>query len=380
MLSGAPTVNGMSSATIFDVIVIGGGLSGLVVGSGLVGHSRIKNWKILEGSDRLGGRLVNASPTIPIDMGGAWIWPEHQPHIRDLATNLNVTTFIQPDDPSSTRIDGGAVRIVEKLSDQIQNSENMCSVDSVSNNSSRIVLNTHISSCKLLKDHQYAPDRQAIVQLTSTGGELFLSRKVVFAVPPKILSESIAFDPPLSDAKNSAMAVATTWMAGVTKVALLYPQKFWDKEVSNSGLPASTGPAFQVYDSSTKDASLSALTFFVHVPENDELAQANDAIVAKQVAAQIATLWKYYGKSEHSKEALSYTSFHVYRWPKNRFISGNETKPTQIHPHPTPMLALSTPEWDNLLFFAGTESDLMSPGVMEGAVSSAKRVLKSLFK
>jgi monoamine oxidase len=313
MITGTPAVNGTISSTIFDVIIIGGGLSGLVIGNGLVGHSKFKNWRILEGSDRLGGRLVNASPTVPIDMGGAWIWPDHQPHIRDLVDNLNLKTFHQPDDSSSIRIEGGAVRIVEKLSEQIQNRDATFNADCASTNTNRIALNTSISTCTLLKDSKHS-DGQAVVQLTTNNGEQFISRRVVFAVPPKIVSASITFDPPLSEAKTSALAAATTWMAGVTKVALLYRKKFWDNEVSNSGLPASTGPAFQVYDSGTRDGNIAALTFFAHVPENDEQAQTNDSIVANQVAEQIGVLWEYFGKSEYSKKALSYVDFHVYRW------------------------------------------------------------------
>lgn len=373
-----PAVSGKSTANIFDVIVIGGGLSGLVVANGLIGHGRLKNWKLIEASDRLGGRLINAKPNLPIDMGGAWIWPDHQPYMRDLVSKLNLVMFTQPDDPSSTRIEGGAVRIVEQLTNRIRISDEESSSTAEPENS--IMLNTPITSCTLLKDHNHSHDDKALVQLATSSGELFLSRKVVFAVPPKITSNSITFNPPLTEAKSMAMAKSNTWMAGVTKVALLYPKKFWSPDSSNSGLPVSTGPAFQVYDSSTKDGSVVALTFFVHVPDNDEAAQSDDAVLATQVAEQIGKLWKYYGKAEYFNKALSYNSFHVYRWPMNRFISGIETRPKQIHPHPMPNRALSTPEWDNRLYFAGTETDLTSPGVMEGAVSAAKRVLKSLLE
>ena len=405
-----PTVKNAKSTgtvpTILDVIVIGGGLSGLVVAHGLIGWQQQQHsWMLLEASDRLGGRLRNASPTLPIDMGGAWIWPDHQPHIRDLTCKtLQLTTFTQPDDPYSTRIDGGAVRLVEELANQINNatassscsSSTICttgSSDPESNSvvrskvTNRIVLNTPITSCTLLLNNDHSPGQNnedhdtTLVQLETSSGELFLSRQVVFAVPPKIISETIVFDPPLSEAKVTAMAKSTTWMAGVTKVALLYPNKFWTSDTSNSGLPASTGPAFQVYDSSTKDHSLAALTLFVHVPPDDEAAQSDDAVLATQVAGQLAKLWKYYGKqSEYYNQALSYSSYHVCRWPRNRFVSGDETRPTHIQPHPTPNRALSTPEWDHRLHFCGTETDLTAPGVMEGAVSAAKRVLKSLLE
>lgn len=372
-------INGPSAANIFDVIVIGGGLSGLVVANGLIGHGRVKNWKLIEASDRLGGRLANASPTISIDMGGAWIWPNHQPHIRDLVSKLGLSTFPQPDDPTSTRIEGGAVRVIEELTNQIKVSGEDSNAVSGSDIANRIALNTPISSCSLLSYQNNGDDGQPLVQLSTSNGESFLSRKVVFAVPPKIISESITFDPPLGKAKVEAMAQSTTWMAGVTKIALVYRNKFWTSDVSNSGLPSSMGPAFQFYDGSTKDGSIIALTCFALVPHNDPAAQSNDAVLATQVAEHIGKYWKYYGHPEFNSQALSYSSSHVYRWPLHRYISGNETRPTQIHPHPMPTRALSTPEWDHRLLFAGTETDLTSPGVMEGAVGAAKRVLKSLL-
>ena len=205
------------------------------------------------------------------------------------------------DDPSSTRIEGGAVRIVEELTNQIRASDKKES-DSIasSENRSRIMLNTPITTCTLLNDchNKNSRDDKVLVQLATSSGELFLSRKVIFAVPPKIISDSITFNPPLTEAKTAAMAKSSTWMAGVTKVALLYPKRFWSADSSNSGLPASMGPAFQVYDSSTNNGSLAALTFFVHVPENDEPAQSDDAILATQVAEQMGQLWKYSGKMD----------------------------------------------------------------------------------
>ena len=375
------SMNGPSAVNIFDVIVIGGGLSGLVVAKGLIGHARVPHWKLLEASDRLGGRLVNASPTVPIDMGGAWIWPNHQPHIRDLVVSeLKLPVFPQPDDPTSTRIEGGAVRIIEQLTHQIKVSSEDSNSVVESETMSRIALNTPITSCTLLNDHNHGVADKTLVQLATRSGEVFLSRKVVFAIPPKIISDSITFDPPLSKTKAEAMALSTTWMAGVTKVALLYRNKFWTSDATNSGLPASMGPAFQVYDASTKDGSIAALTCFAHVPDHDPSAQSNDATLAAQVATQIGKYWKFRGVLECDSQVLSYSSFHVYRWPMNPFISGDETRPTHIHPHPMPRRDLSTPEWDNRLLFAGTETDLTSPGVMEGAVGAAKRVLKSLLE
>jgi monoamine oxidase len=65
----------------------------------------------------------------------------------------------------------------------------------------------------------------------------------------------------------------------------------------------------------------------------------------------------------------------VQRWPLEPFVSGQDTRPSQVHPHPHPVPALGTTAWEGKLLFAGTESDQESPGVMEGAVGAAKRAL-----
>jgi len=88
-------------------------------------------------------------------------------------------------------------------------------------------------------------------------------------------------------------------------------------------------------------------------------------------------MWKAVGLESQAERATSYTACRVQRWPHEPYIS-EERHPAQIHPHPYPIRALSESEWDNRLHFAGSESDLQSPGVMEGALGAAKRVLEAL--
>lgn len=136
------------------------------------------------------------------------------------------------------------------------------------------------------------------------------------------------------------------------------------------------GPAFQVYDSSTKDSEVVALTFFALVPSSSP-AYSDDETLAQMVAQQIATVWKARRHGSLADQALSYTSFHVHRWPNEKYISEDD-KPVRINPHPSPVPHLATNDWAGKLLFAGSEADLTSPGVMEGAVGAAERVLQSL--
>jgi monoamine oxidase len=349
-----PKPAAMSTPKLLDVLIVGGGLSGLIIGQGV--QRMHADWRLLEARPSLGGRLANDDVFNQIDLGGAWIWPHQQPYMRDLAKSLGVQTFPQPDDPSSTRIEGGAVQFVNKIAEDLPQD--------------LLQLNSPVTSCKL----ETTADSEKVVRVETAGQETFLARKVIFAVPPKLLSKHVTFDPPLSERKQAALNASQTWMAGVTKVALVYPSRFWDARSSNMGLGG--GPAFQVYDSSTRDNKVSALTFFALVPTADS-AVTDDERLAEQVAQQMAEVWKHLGRPFYANQATNYTSHHVYRWPTESYISENE-KPVRINPHPSPVRALSEPEWDGALQFAGSETDLGSPGVMEGAVGAAKRVLKSL--
>lgn len=75
-----------------DVIVVGGGLSGLSAARSLVAHG--KSVIVLEARDRVGGRTWTES--VPggawVDMGGQWVGPG-QDHILELAQSVGVETF-----------------------------------------------------------------------------------------------------------------------------------------------------------------------------------------------------------------------------------------------------------------------------------------------
>ena len=236
-------------------------------------------------------------------------------------------------------------------------------------------------------------------------GEILRTSHVVLAIPPKILSSSVCFDPDLSKEKFAAMSSSQTWMAGVTKVALVYrgSPRFWPLLVSEGRRlrsPRHRRPAFQVYDgspfsSSSSSSSLSSssandggkgeitenisvLTFFTLASLSNR--NNNDEMLANDCAEQMCDSLSSNAIRKIPdlvKNVRSYDEFYVKRWPLERYIS-HDTEPTQITPHPQPILELAKSEWDGTLLFAGTETDQRSPGVMEGAVGAATRVTKEL--
>jgi monoamine oxidase len=342
----------------YDVIIVGGGLSGLVVARNLPE----KRWKLLEASERLGGRLQNDIVSDKIDLGGAWVWPQQRQMSR-LCTSLGIDFFTQPDDPSSLRIVGGAANIIKKLVNELN--ENAKDDES---DSGRIETGAPVVACRRESD--------SLVSVDLASGETLYAKNVVFACPPRLVHMHVQFHPSLSISKARAMEFSQTWMAGVTKVALVYHKpRFWPLYESNGGFqPGYNRPAFQVYDATPRDESVSALTFFTLASLSNK--ENDDAKLARDCAEQMSQSFSTQTLREIpniAQDILAYDEFYVQRWPQEKYIS-EDADPRGIAPHPQPLFELATSEWDGMLLFAGTESDQMSPGVMEGAVNAALRV------
>ena len=387
-----------NGAQLLDVVIVGGGLSGLIVARSLNSSNLKKSndgerkirWKLFEASSRIGGRLQNDlggdGRSMDIDLGGAWVWPRHQPTIMKTLVNsptLGIKTFLQPGDDyrlsKTTRIVGGAVEFAKKIYDELLETNNVhtkCPVVSIRKNS----------------------DQSIDIELEN--GEIIRCLHAVLAVPPRILSERVSFYPALPRAKSAAMSRSETWMAGVTKVALVYkgiPSSSWSvivNEGDNLLSPRKGRPAFQAYDgspfsslssSTNKDSggeecvdTISVLTFFTLASlssyKKDDIMLANEC--AEQLCDSLSTdavrkvpvLDKY---------IRSFDEFYVKRWPLEPYIS-HDTDPMGTTPHPQPISELAKSEWDGILLFAGTETDQRSPGVMEGAVGAALRATNEL--
>jgi monoamine oxidase len=285
-----------------------------------------------------------------------------------LIESLRIQTFPQPGDFSSTRIEGGAVEIVNKIVEELKK---YYSDDRQMRNSS-IETDSIVKFCKRFDDET--------IEVKEASGRKFYTKYLVIAVPPKIVQSSMIFDPPLHPLKSQAMSKSQTWMAGVTKVALVYNSpRFWPLQESNKGLRAGPNkPSFQVYDGSPFEGSLSSLTFFVL--SSLSINGDDDELLASQCIEQFCASLSPKSLRENPDilgSLKSYDRFHVKRWPHEMYIS-DDRDPSRINPHPEPIAELARDEWDGHLLFAGTETDQRSPGVMEGAVGAALRVAQSL--
>lgn len=81
-----------------DVAIVGGGLAGLVAARVL--HQAGVDFRLFEARDRLGGRILTTNAAGQpsgdgFDLGPSWYWPEMQPSIAQLVSQLGLKAFPQ---------------------------------------------------------------------------------------------------------------------------------------------------------------------------------------------------------------------------------------------------------------------------------------------
>src|SRR5271170_2373813 len=94
---------------VFDVAVVGGGLSGMVAARDLK-RSGLSNFVVLEARDRVAGRTLNQhADGIIVDGGGTWVNPD-QTAVIDLLHELGIKRFQQYTAGDAFAVIGGRAR------------------------------------------------------------------------------------------------------------------------------------------------------------------------------------------------------------------------------------------------------------------------------
>jgi monoamine oxidase len=343
------------------VIIIGAGLSGLLTGY------RLKKqgipFKILEARNRVGGRVntVYGSMDTAVEMGATWFTPQHK-HLKRLLEELGVGYFEQymdstlfyeaspsapaqsmamPQQPPSYRIEGGSSHLIQSLLQQLDVED--------------VILNQSVLEIKFKKNR---------VQVIAN--KAFEGSKVVLAIPPKLWSKKILFEPKLP---NNVMDVATetqTWMEESIKIALIYERPFWGKGLGSGTLFSNAGPITEFYDHCNPDRTKYALCGFIN-------SQFKSLSQADRRAAVIDQVSRVYGA-----QALGFIDYKECAWSEEEhtFEASNDVlQPHQNNGNPI----FNAPLFNNRLFISSAEAALEFPGYMEGAVYAGEQTAEKII-
>src|ERR1035437_6164767 len=126
----------MSVNRVVDVAIVGAGLCGLALARVLTAQGLVV--QVIEARERLGGRVLTQpceATGLALDLGATWFWPETEPRITALVSELGLASHAQHDPgdalwltdpnreperrmeagvihPGPRRIQGGAGRLV----------------------------------------------------------------------------------------------------------------------------------------------------------------------------------------------------------------------------------------------------------------------------
>ena len=344
------------------VIIIGAGLSGLLTAY------RLKKegvpFKILEARDRIGGRIHTVYDTnqTPVEMGATWFNDQHQ-YLKTLIKELNIDYFEQymegsafyqplatspahliqiPSQAPSYRISCGSTHLINTLYESLDENE--------------VLLNHSVTEI-LFQNNRF----QVVAD------EIYEADKVVLALPPKLWANRIVFKPQLPIDLKTIATQTQTWMEDSIKIALTYTEPFWAQNQVSGTLFSNVGPITELYDHCNEERTKYALCGFIHPNFKNLLYKERKArviIQLKDVFGLKAEEFINYEECLWSHELNTFEATENFLFPHQN--NGNQI--------------FSKTFYNDALFISGSESALVSPGYMDGAVYAAELTAERIIK
>lgn len=357
---------------MLETVIVGGGLCGLALAASLTAQQR--PYALYEARPRLGGRVLSEQSDkadMRVDLGPTWYWPNTQPGMVRAVADLGLVTFPQydegavlrlhdhdkkPDVSANESVHAGARRVVGGMMSVIEALVQKIPAEAVHLG---YALTTIIDRGDHVDLH-FRHDGETVI---------IAARRVVLAMPPRIVDEHVRFEPDLDARLHEAMQETYTWMAGEAKAVVVYDKALW-RDAGRSGNAfvlheqAVLGEIFDACDATGTRAALGG--FLALAPS---LRQSFKAGLPMLMGNQLGQVFG--PELEHGEQ-------HFRDWATEEFTCARrDLIPPDEHPHyGNPFLR--QPAWDGRLFFGGSETASYAGGYMEGALDAARRLARDV--
>tara|TARA_R110002126_G_scaffold270887_5_gene414727 strand:+ start:277 stop:1374 length:1098 start_codon:yes stop_codon:yes gene_type:complete len=350
-----------------DIIIIGGGLSGLMLARLLEKQGR--DYQLIEARDRWGGRIHSPKNTHSdhrYDMGPAWFWPG-QMRIAALIDELSLSQFdqtahgnlvfqersgnIRRDIDMATmegayRVKGGLISVIDSLVNALPNE--------------RLHLGVAAHQLTKLTDH--------VLVRTIDGRPNIKAQQVILCLPPRLAEHAIDFTPQLPEPIRQDMKSCATWMAAHAKFIAVYDRPFWNEMGLSGDAISHIGPMMEMHDASPADSKEGAIFGFLGVQADARKGQEDAVIEACQ--QQLAAL---FGEQANAPIQIFYED-----WAEHAFTATPlDANGPQSHPQ-YHSIKIDEGEWHNHLYLSSTETAPQFGGFTEGALEAAEATFKRL--
>lgn len=356
-----------------DIVIAGGGLAGLYA-AWLLERKGIRNYVVLEARVILGGRIRSFQAPIGdagFELGPAWFWPEYQPQLEQLVSELGLTSFTQHEQgemmyerfpgeaplrvagyasaPQSMRLQGGMNALIDALRADID--------------PTRILTGFTI---------RRARKRGDIIEITGEDANgatsSWSAKQLLLAIPPRLAQERIEFVPALPVILARTWRDTATWMAPHAKYLAVYDMPFW-RELGLSGEARSAvGVLGEIHDASVQ-GGLAALFGFFRIPAQARGRAGND-VLRSHCRLQLGRLF--------GPKATAPVADVIQDWAFDALTATIQDQTADGQPPVTPTATISEGDWRGCLQGIASEWSPQFPGYLAGAVDAASRAVDRL--
>jgi monoamine oxidase len=271
------------------IAIIGGGISGLYAAYLLESHG-IHDYVLFEARERLGGRALSvalecpvaglADPSDRFDLGPSWFWPEFQPQLDRLVTDLGLERFLQnvQGDSVIERIVGARpVRTqgYSTSSPSVRLLGGMAAlVDALAANVNPDKVRMGRAVCRL---HLCEPHLEIESESWDSSRESWEVEHILLAAPPRLLAQDIELLPEIPPSVAQQWRSTPTWMAPHAKYLAVFDSAFWNETGLSGQARSAVGPMVEIHDASSPGGH-AALFGFIGIP-----AQMRNAMPQEQL-------------------------------------------------------------------------------------------------
>jgi monoamine oxidase len=359
---------------MLDTVVVGGGLCGLALATRL--QSQGCDYALFEARERLGGRILSVrceTARMAVDLGPAWFWPDIHPRMARLVADLGLTSFPQWENGTVLRQAGADTKPEPVPIDDLHGGAHRIASGAgalVGALAQRLEAGRLRLGC-VLQGLEEQGERVRLHFLDHGQPLQITARRVVLALPPRLLEERVKFGPALADPLRQTLRRTATWMAQQAKVVIGYERAFW-RQAGLAGNAFAEHPQAvlgEVYDACDGHSSQAALGGFVSLPP--ALRESFRKGLPMLVRSQLVQL---FGHEAQRGEK------HYQDWASEAFTCStlDRSPPAEAPCYGDPLLQAS--HWQGKLYFGGTETARYGGGYMEGALEAAGRILHALTR
>ncbi|MCC2959134.1 FAD-dependent oxidoreductase [Massilia sp. IC2-278] len=350
------------------IAIIGGGLAGLYAASLLEQHG-VHDYVLLEARGDLGGRILSvtageADAHGSFDLGPTWFWPTIQPQLDRLVRDLGLERFAQYESgdmlvehgglpiqrmrgyinaPPSMRLPGGMAALIGALRQRL--------------------VSPHILAGHVVREVRM-PGAQMEVNGVDAQGASFSwqAEHLLLALPPRLATQTLAFDPPLPPALASQWHATATWMAPHAKYVAVYASSFWREYGLSGEARSGRGPMAEIHDASLPGAG-AALFGFLGIPAQLRATLGEDAL-RTHCRAQLVRLF--------GEEAGQPVAEFVKDWAADPFTATASDLHAGHGHGQAPDTGPDAGPWVGRLAGIGSEWSPQFPGYLAGAIEAAE--------